>query len=119
MKLFIQSQKVNKMKTIKFTFVAMLTLVTAMSYAQNPSSQAIPLQDSSRMDQGKKLNTTPTPMPKTGSPSDDTLIRDQRNSNMNVDSTKWNNKKMDGMKKGRRKGGSGELDTTSIKRRRN
>lgn len=107
------------MKTIKLAIVAILTLTSALSYAQNPSSQSIPLQDSSRMDQGKKLNTTPTPMPKTGSPSDDTLIRDQRTSNMKMDSTKMNGKKMDGMKKGRRKGGSGELDTTGTKRRNN
>lgn len=107
------------MKTIKPAILAILTLMSALSYAQNPSPQAIPLQDSSRMDQGKKLNSTPTPMPKTGTPSDDTLIRDQRTSNMKMDSTKWNNKKMDGMKKGRRKGGSGELDTTGTRRRNN
>lgn len=99
--------------------MAAFSLTAVVSYAQNPSSQAIPLQDSSRMDQGKKLNTTPTPMPKTGSPSDDTLIRDQRTSNMKMDSTKMNGKKMDGMKKGRRKGGSGELDTTGSRRRNN
>ncbi|MBE9464281.1 hypothetical protein ACFP1I_06195 [Dyadobacter subterraneus] len=107
------------MKTIKLAIVAILTMASAVSYAQNPSSQPVPLQDSSRMDQGKKLNSTPTPMPRTGAPSDDTLIRDQRTSNMNMDTTKWNGKKMDGMKKGRRKGGSGELDTTGTRRKNN
>ena len=107
------------MKTIKTLLMAAFTLAAAAGYAQNPSSQAIPLQDSSRMDQGKKLNSTPTPMPRTGNPSDDTLIRDQRTSNMKMDSTRGNGKKMDGMKKGRRKGGSGELDTTGTKRRNN
>ncbi|WP_159473759.1 hypothetical protein [Dyadobacter sp. 3J3] len=105
------------MKMIKLAFAGMLTLATAVSYAQNPSRQAIPLQDSSRMDQGKKLNSAP--IPQTGSPSDDSLIRDQRTSNMKMDSTKMKTKKMDGMKKGRRKGGSGELDTTGTKRRNN
>lgn len=107
------------MKTIKILLVATLTFASVVAYAQNPSSQPIPLQDSSRIDQGKKLNSTPTPMPKTGSPSDDTLIRNQRPSNMNMDTTKMSNKKMDGMKKGRRKGGSGEMDTTGTKRRNN
>ncbi|TKT90756.1 hypothetical protein [Dyadobacter frigoris] len=107
------------MKTIKFAIAAALSLVSAIGYAQNPSPQAIPMQDSSRMNQGKKLNSTPTPLPRTGSPSDDTLIRDQRTPNMNMDSTKWDSKKMDGMKKGRRKGGSGEMDTTGTKRRKN
>lgn len=118
MKLSIQTKVIN-MKTIKPAIVAALILMSAASYAQNPSSQSIPLQDSSRMDQGKKLNSTPTPMPKTGSPSDDTLIRDQRTSNMKMDSTRGNKRKMDGMKNGRRKGGSGELDTTGTKRRKN
>ncbi|MCF0057093.1 hypothetical protein [Dyadobacter sp. CY356] len=107
------------MKTIKIAIAAILSFGSAVSYAQNPSSQAIPMQDSSRMDQGKKLNSSPTPMPKTGSPSDDTLIRNQRSSGTNMDSTKMGNKKMNGMKKGRRKGGSGEMDTTSSGRRNN
>jgi hypothetical protein len=106
------------MKTIKLMIIGALALVSAAVYAQNPAPPVVPLQDSSRMEPGKKQNTaTPTPMPKTGNPTmDDSLIRDQRVPNMKTDSLKTKNK--NGVN-GRRKGGSGELDTTANKKRKN
>lgn len=115
------------MKKIKSWIIGILSLVSAASYAQTASMPVIPLQDSSgtmpnkklnssETMPNKKLNSSPMPMPKTGNPSEDTLIRDQRGANMSPDSSKYNKNTM---KKGRRRGGSGELDTTGTRRKNN
>ena len=104
------------MKTIKLLLFGILTLVAAASYAQTNSSPVIPLQDSSRAPQDKKLNSSPTPMPKTGNPSEDSLIRNQRGESVGPDSSKYIK---NSMKKGRKRGGSGEMDTTGTRRKNN
>lgn len=96
-------------------------MVTGMALAQNTAPQAIPLQDSARTVPANRFNSTPTPMPKTGNPADDTLIRDQRVPvSKNRDSLSMpQDKSGSNVKNGRRKGGSGELDTTATSKRKN
>jgi hypothetical protein len=104
------------MKKIKLLIVGVLIVLSGTTYAQTTSSQPIPLQDSSGTQQDKKFNSSPTPMPKTGSRSEDTLIRDQRGASVSPDSSKYNRKSI---RKGKRNGGSGTMDTTGTRRKNN